>query len=514
MAKSTKTIPQPPFAWLGRYWTAAGLTLVLGTAAFFRFYQLAGLPPGLDEASARVGLQALSFKSAILPGLNASNGYSPLWVWLQSVSVHLLGHTALSLRVFSALIGTLAVAAIWLWLRDWFNPRIAWVGALAVAVSPWAVSVSRGGLESALPPLLIPLALWLALRALKAPSTRSYAALGLALALNLFSGPIGWLFTVAFLGVAALKLLQDKKLSVFTRPRYVGAAIFTAALAIMAYLFATSLDGLRNLPQALSLVTAPGTLFGNLVKTLLMFNVHGDENYRHNLAGEPMLNAFLGLMLIAGLLVSIARMHQRRYRAMLIIGIVMLIPPVITGVGVPNSSWAVGLLPFVMALAAIGTSYMLELWYATFPINSAARATGQAAIILLLALSLLQGYTQYFRAWAGSTAVYDAYNEGSVKIAQLLANDKFKGERIVVVPAAQAPVINYLDFKTGNYRIVQPADLTALPLASAGRQFYITAASKDEAVKTLKSKFPGGVLRPIYSDFNLVEIVYLYEVNK
>src|ERR1039458_5125236 len=93
-----------------------------------------------------------------------------------------------------------------------------------------------------------------------------------------------------------------------------------------------------------------------------------------------MLNAFVGTMMIAGLLVAISRLHKRAYRIVLTLALLMLIPAVLAPAGVPNSSWAVGTLPLIFALAGIGTGYMLELWYATFPINSAARATGQGAI--------------------------------------------------------------------------------------------------------------------------------------
>ncbi|HVQ44802.1 MAG TPA: glycosyltransferase family 39 protein [Candidatus Saccharimonadia bacterium] len=505
----------PPFAWLGRYWTPVGLALITGTAAFFRFYQLGSLPPGLDETSARIGVQALQLDTTHgFPALNTANGYSALWVWLQAAAIGLFGHTALSLRLWAAVLGTLAVVATWLWLRDWFSPRIAWVGALTLAVSPWAVTLSRGGLESALPPVLIPLTLWLCGRVMRQPSLIAYAALGAALALNLLSGPIGWIFTLAIVGIAVVKSAKDHNLLKITRARLVGSSILALGLAVLAYLTATSFTNLKSAPHALGLVKTAGAFADNIVKVLLMFNVHGDENYRHNLAGEPLLNAFVGLMLIAGLLVSISRLHRQRYRILLLLAFVMLSPALLAGAGTPNASWAVGAMPFVFAFVGLGTSYMLELWYATFPINSAARATGQAAIILLLALSLLQGYTQYFRAWAGSTAVYVAYNEGTTQMATHLRTDKFNGERFVVVGADQVPVFEYLDHDLANYRLLDTTALAGLPIATASREFYIATSTRDAAVKILKAKFPGGVLHPHYSGFNQIEIYYTYETTK
>jgi hypothetical protein len=244
-----------------------------------------------------------------------------------------------------------------------------------------------------------------------------------------------------------------------------------------------------------------------------MFNIHGDENYRHNLAGEPLLNVFVGLMMVAGLLVSISRLHKSVYRILLVCLVTLLLPATLTTIGVPNASWATGALPIIFALAAIGTSYMLELWYATFPINSAARATGQGAIILLLALSMLQGYTQFFSAWAGSSTVYAAYDEGLVQVAQHINSDKGAGERFIVASSGETTVASYLNSGKITYRALTPGDIQSLPVSTTARHFYITTSARDDAVKVLKVKFPGGVLRPHYSSFNQVEIYYTYEVG-
>ena len=82
-------------------------------------------------------------------------------------------------------------------------------------------------------------------------------------------------------------------------------------------------------------------------------------------------------MFVAGLLVAISRLHERRYRLLLLFFVVLLLPALLTTVGVPNAARAFAAAPIVLTLAALGISYMLELWYRTSPINSAARTTGQ-----------------------------------------------------------------------------------------------------------------------------------------
>jgi 4-amino-4-deoxy-L-arabinose transferase-like glycosyltransferase len=505
---------KPPFAWLGRYTETVSLIGVIAAGAFFRFWHLGSLPPGLYNTIASTGLQSLALiHRSWLPGLSATDGYAPLWVYLQALPIMLFGHTELALRLWPAVIGTAAVFTTWLWLKSWFNLRIAWLGAFLMAVTPWAVTLTRDGNVAALYPLLITLTLWLATLVRRSQSLGPAIALAVVLILDLLSGPIGWLLAAATIVIGASVLARDHQLRL-NRSRLVVVAGLTAGLAVLGYLAGLSLTALRHLPGDLGLTASPGTLGSNLVHTLLMFNVYGDDNYRHNLSGEPMLNVFVGLMLVAGLLVSISRLHQRRYRLLLILTLVMLTPAVVSSHDIPNAAHAIGLLPFVLALSAIGVSYMLELWYATFPINSAARATGQAAIMLLLALTLFQGYTQYFRAWAGSSQVYSAYDEGSVALSHYLSGTKFAGVRYVVVPDDQIPVLSYLGYQGPAYKAIKPADILALPASSGSRQFLISPVSRDEAVRNLKLKFSGGVLRPRYSKFNIAEIYYIYEVHQ
>ncbi len=506
---------RPPFAWLGKYTPLVSLVAVVITGAFFRFFQLGSLPPGLYDSSAQIGLQAQNLiEHAALPILDAANSYAPLWVWFTAVSVKLFGHTELALRLWPALLGTLAVLTTWLWVRSWFGTRIAWLASFLLAITPWAVTLSRNDIAVAAPPLLVSLTLWVGTLAWRTRDTWRYLALALVLIADLFAGPIGWLLVTVALGVGLLQLARTRQLMAVNRARVLGAAGLAVGLAFLGYLIGISAPAIKGLPQASGLTTGLGTLGTNLVKTLLMFNLRGDENYRHNLTGEPMLNVFVGLMLIAGLLVGISRLHERRYRLLFAFTVTLLLPAIATGVGVPNAARAYVAAPLILTLAAVGVSYMLELWYATFPINSAARATGQAAILILLGLSAFQGYTQYFHAWAGSSEVYTAYNEGAVQLAGNLKTEKFAGERYVVAPADQQSVVAYLDHNQATYRPLSARDLAGLPVATTPRQFLIAAVSRDEAVKTLKVKFPGGVLRPHYSGFNQTETYYSYEVAK
>jgi hypothetical protein len=503
---------RPPFAWLGEHAAAVSLITSVGVAAFFRFFRLDSLPPALFGATAHTGIQAAALgEHGHWPTLNAADGFAPLLVVLQAFPVRLLGHTELALRLWPALLGTLAVLLTWLWVRSWFGLRLAWLSSLLLAVTPWAVTLSRTGIESAVYPFLTALTLWAGTLAWRRRSSLSTLVFALALILDLLSGPVGWLLAAVTLLAALTVLARSRALFVFDRPRVIGLSVLVLALAALSYLFVQSGHQVNDLTRMAGFSLT--NLGSNIVKTLLMFNVRGDENFRHNLPTEPMLNAFVGLMFVAGFLVAISRTHERRYRLLLLFFAVLLLPALLTSVGVPNAARAAAALPIIMTLAALGISYMLELWYRTFPINSAARATGQAAIILLLGLTIFQGYTQYFRAWANSAEMHVAYHEGATKIGHLIVDSKFDGQRYVIAPAAEQPTVEYLVAGRKPYTALEAGQMASLPVGPGSRRFYISATSKDEAVKFLKLKFPGGVLRPLASDFNQSEICYVYEVT-
>lgn len=510
---------RPPFTWLGRHteWVSVSLLIILAVA--FRFWHLMifahqlALPPGLSSTEAGIGLAA---RNLILhgwwPGMTAANGYAPLWVVLQALPVWLLRHTMLALRVWPAVLGVAAVVTTWLWARDWFGPRIGWLAAFIVAITPWSVTMSRNGVSTALIPLLLTTTLWLGSKAVRSGGLRWWLPLAIVQAACLSSGPLGWLIVVTTLVIGIWTLSKRGQLMDLTAGRITAAAIVLLGLAAGVFAAIVSSGAVRHLPSATGLPTKLSAVADSFGRTLLMFNIHGDDNFRHNLAGEPMFNAFVGLMFVAGIIVAASRVHLRQYRLLLILFVVMLLPALLSSVGAPNAAYAVAALPLAAALAAIGVSYMLELWYSTFPINSAARTTGQLAIIALLLLSIFHAYTQYFRAWAGSAEVYAAYNEAAVGAASFLSTDGFTGTKVVIAQPDELTVVTYLVGSKPSFTGLAPKALVAYPTGSGPHQFVVTASARGDVVKTLSAKFPGGILRAHTSSFNQAEIYYVYEV--
>jgi 4-amino-4-deoxy-L-arabinose transferase-like glycosyltransferase len=134
----------------------AGFVLAVGLAAVLNIHRLAqnGYANIFYSAGVRSMLRSLhnfvfvSFD----PGGLISIDKPPLALWVQGASAKIFGFSPLSLLLPEAIIGVLAVAALYVILARRLGPFAAFLGALAMAVFPSFVAVSR---ENGVDPLLI-----------------------------------------------------------------------------------------------------------------------------------------------------------------------------------------------------------------------------------------------------------------------------------------------------------------------------------------------------------------------
>jgi len=191
----------------------------------------------------------------------------------------------------------------------------------------------------------------------------------------------------------------------------------------------------------------------------------------------------------------------------------MLLPEILSASAIPNALKIIGVLPIIFVLAAIGASYMLDSWYNTFPINSAARTSGLLAMTLLFGLTAYQGYKQYFIAWAESPQTYKAFDEDNVAMANLLNTKSSNIKKYVLVDSSSDQTIKYLTYKKASYdQIENENDIKKLASSRGPKIFLLTEEYKSLAPK-LKQKFVGGRLSGVYSNYNDKELFEIYEIK-
>ncbi len=506
------------------------LFLIIITAIFFRFYKLDALPPGLhpDEAANGLDIFRMIDHHDFRVLYNTNGPREALFFYLQAIFVVTIGNVILALRIAPAIIGTLAVVMAYLWATDWFGRRTGLVAAFIFAVSPWAVTITRDGFRASMVPLMIASVAYLAGKAYKTQKIGYFIAAGVVAGLGLYTYVAFQLFVgIVILALGYLLILRRQWFKSSWRKIGLGLISLLVVLSPMiiftikhpADSFARS-GGTSFMNKSLNGGKPLQTLVDSSVKTLLMFNFKGDTNYRHNLGGLPMLNVFIGVMMLLGIFVCLARLGRLKYFMVLAIFATMLLPAALTAESLPHALRAVGAMPAVFIIAAVGINYFLSRWYATFPVNGPARNFGASLIALLLVLTAFQGYKQYFVAWAQDPKTYEAYAEDMVQAAYYLNQYGIKGNsaeqtsNFLVVDGYSVKTIEYLARKKADFKRLDLSDLRNLPLGS-GKKLFIVAVNgdTDAALETLRSKYPGGHLGPHYSPFNDKILFYSYEVQ-
>ena len=138
------------------------------------------------------------------PGGLISVDKPPLGLWVQVLSAKLFGFTPLSLLLPEAIIGVLAVAALYWAMTRSLGPAAALAGALALAVFPSFVAVSRDNNVDALLILLMVLSCGTALRAIEGGRMRWLIATAVLVGLSFNTKTLAAFLVVPGIGLGYL----------------------------------------------------------------------------------------------------------------------------------------------------------------------------------------------------------------------------------------------------------------------------------------------------------------------
>ncbi|HWQ11393.1 MAG TPA: glycosyltransferase family 39 protein [Roseiflexaceae bacterium] len=148
---------------------AAALALLTAVGLVLRLYRINELPPALWRDEARHGLLALQIwqTSWYRPVYEPAVDLPALILYLIAPLVGLFGPDLWTLRGGVALVGGLAPPALWFALRPLLGPRPALLAAALLAVSLWAIYMSRWAMAPILDVTLTLVAVGCAMRALR-----------------------------------------------------------------------------------------------------------------------------------------------------------------------------------------------------------------------------------------------------------------------------------------------------------------------------------------------------------
>ncbi len=441
------------------------LIAIILLAAFFRIYKLDTIPPGLYPDEALNGNEAISSPGKIFYPEN--NGREGLYFSLLSMSFLAFGKSVFSLRLVSAIIGILTVPGLFLLTREIFlkmfkdrgkAERIALLASFFIAVSFWHINFSRIGFRGILVPFVLVYSFYFFFKAIFKDKIWNFIPAGIFFGLGFYTY-IGFrlavllLFWSLFCWWLFCKSKNIKKS--FWKPAfYFVASIFIVSLPIGIY-FLKNPSHFVSRASNVSVFSSNNFLLAlgeSFVKHLGMFNIFGDFNWRHNIAGSPVLFWPVGILFLIGFVICskyfISAFKKKDYLAIwlssfiLVWFFVMLLPGILTYEGVPHALRSVGSIPAVFILAALGFEFVFQKAKSLVKVerNSLSYLVLSLTLILIVSSFIFAQYFRYFVTWGMNPELNNAFSTGYVRIGDFLNSQPEEVKKYVLVNQLGVPV--------------------------------------------------------------------------
>ena len=442
-----------------RQWRERALVLaLLLTGAALRLVALGHAPPGLYHDEAQHGLDALNVLQGNFPlYFAANNGREPLFIYLVTACVGLLGRSPLAVRLPSFCAGFLTLAATYDLGRVFFNRRVGRWALAVLAVTFWHVHLSRVGFRAVLLPLFTALFLAQAARAVKTNRARHWVAAGALYGVTWYTY-MAARFTPVVLAAFLLYALTFHRERVRTAWR--GALLFgAAALLVLTPLGVYTLqhpDVVLARTGQVSVFSPEinggdpwGALLQHTWRAAEMFFVRGDRIWRHNLAWRPVWDPALGLAFVIGLGVALAGCRRHAGAALVVLWTAIMTLPTLLAEDTPHFLRGAGVLPVAALLPALGLAWITshKLQVASCKLRAACIPPIAGILALLLwGFGLVSTTTDYFVRYAHAPLAYHWFEAGPVELAgrvNTLLGVGWDGEKMLHGPATGRDV--YLD---------------------------------------------------------------------
>ncbi len=397
--------------------------LLLLTAAALRIGGLGTLPPGLNDQeiidiriveSVRAGRIEAFYN---LAPLGAEGGREGLYHTLLAASSTFTGSGLIGYRILSVLVGLLTLALLYAVGLRLYGPLAGLAAIALLAVSLFPVLLSRGIGRETLLPLLVAAALLGLVKALpvynapRAPTTLTYAALGLVLGLGFYIHPavlLITLFSVLFIGYMVLTQQPLSRRTV----SYISFAILLLIILVVPYVLSTI-----RLPR----LAGTGRVFAGYTIDQLaplqavwdgmrgLFFV-GDPNPIYNIPGRPLFDLISGVVILLGFLAALRYWRKPRFM-LLLLALFILSPIAFLNVNSPDFHRYPVLLPVLALLFGLGVSALYH--------NLARRTRPLVLVGLagLLVFNLVWTGRDFFSIWPQLAEVQRAYHTRQAHLA-------------------------------------------------------------------------------------------------
>lgn len=497
------------------------IALIIIIGILFRFYQLDILPPGLhaDEAANGIDVFKILEKHDYRVVYDSNGPRQALFFYLQAIFVAILGNNILALRIAPALIGIASIIMVYLYSKDWFGDRIAFWASFFMAVNPWVVTISRDGYRASLVPFFIAAVLFFGGRAYKTSKARYFILAGISFALGFYTYHSYNVFGfIVFATLTYLLIIRDKFITKNVKNLILAVFFFVLTIFPLArYVinnpsdYSSRTNDVSILNLGINSVKFFKTLTVNTAVTLWQFNFLGDQNSRHNPPGIPLLNIFVSLMFLLGLIIVFKRRKKKKYLAMMLAFFSMLLPSILTADGgLPHALRSFGTAATVFTIAAIGIDYCYKRQNVIFDKNFAKKY--KLTLIALVAIYLIvSGWLQYFYFWGKDPRTYTAYHADMVALANYINEDHSGLKLILISNPYRVMTAEYLTHKKSQYQLMSREQLQAITEGQKSKFLFVAEDNSTEIINVLFAKYSNGQLNTYYSPLDHSQLFYSFE---
>lgn len=383
-----KWIPRIPMTFETSWRVISTGIVIVAALALLLFSQLGSLLPGYSQTEIETARANQSLAVILDNPINA-----PFKLTALAIS-EITDRPIFSVRLASAIFGTLTILLFYFGVRNWHSARISFLATVLFGTSAWFLHSARFGSADIMVPfsilLLATAGYWVVRRE---SSSIFYGMVLLAIGASLFVPGLIWFI------VGGLLIRHGKDIrNIFKHFRPIQISILTILL-IVGVMTAIGI-ALASQPsialQLLALPSNPPNLLDfaqNLALIPFSMFVAVSENPEIWLGSLPYLDIFTAAMFILGLYYYFKYRSLDRAR---LLAIFLVFGAVLVALG---SSPISLLLPGVYIAAAGGIALLLSQWMTVFPRNPLAQSLGIGLVTLAVIVSGVYNLRAYFVAW-------------------------------------------------------------------------------------------------------------------
>ncbi len=336
----------------------------------------------------------------------------PAYHYAVAAFAYLQGASYLTYKIASVATGLVVVLLMYLLGKELAGSRAGLLTALLGASSFWLILFARlGSSPQILSPVLSTGAVYFLARFIRKQQWWNVLVSMVFAGIGLFTYPATFVLPLVVLAVIVWQLI-------FTKPRLLWLGALVLAITVLVPFVLGFIDSTKNNPAFSqsgyvgSKIAGAGesplklalTFGKNMVVALGMFQWTGDNAFRTNASGKPMLDLVSGVLMDIGLVWLFVNRRLRQRWVFVIVPIVILLMPSadpgLPAVEVPSASRSLGAAPFVFLLAGVGLDAVLDGACAVGKESNRWRMLAWIIFSLIMVVIGFANVTKYFGAYA------------------------------------------------------------------------------------------------------------------